>query len=100
MGKVREKFMNKTFTSNNYGDFEVVDYISCGNVTVVFQNSEVNFWKNHMRKDFTKLNLLYILNHIGNQFTILDLFENILNHIGNQFTNLNLLDILFFWRVR
>ena len=46
MGKVREKFMNKTFTSNNYGDFEVVDYISCGNVTVVFKNTGVELKTN------------------------------------------------------
>ena len=35
--KTADKFLGKTFTSNNYGDFEVIDYISCGNVTVVFK---------------------------------------------------------------
>lgn len=46
MSKVRERFLNKTFTSNNYGDFEVIDYINCGNVTVVFKNTGVELKTN------------------------------------------------------
>ena len=44
MGKVREKFMNKTFTSNNYGDYVVVEALDDDKVRVNFLdtgNSEV-----------------------------------------------------------
>ena len=44
--KTADKFLGKTFTSNNYGDFEVIDYISCGNVTVVFKNTGVELKTN------------------------------------------------------
>ena len=39
MSKVREKFMNKTFTSNNYGDYVVVEALEDDKVRVNFLNT-------------------------------------------------------------
>lgn len=37
--KTKEKFLNMTFTSNNYGDFVVIGYEHCSNVTIRFINT-------------------------------------------------------------
>ena len=37
--KTADKFLGKTFTSNNYGDFEVIEYQDCSNVTIKFLNT-------------------------------------------------------------
>ena len=37
--KVVDKFLGKTFTSNNYGDFTVLEYQDCSNVTIKFINT-------------------------------------------------------------
>lgn len=39
--KVVDKFLGKTFSSNNYGDFIVLEYQNCSNVTVKFINTGV-----------------------------------------------------------
>ena len=39
--KTKEKFLNMTFTSNNYGDFVVIDYEHCSNVTIRFINTGI-----------------------------------------------------------
>ena len=39
MSKVREKFMNKIFTSNNYGDYLVVEALDEDKVRVKFLNT-------------------------------------------------------------
>lgn len=38
--KTKQKFIGKTFKSNNYGDFVVVDYIDCNNVLIIFKNTD------------------------------------------------------------
>ena len=37
--KIVDKFLGKTFTSNNYGDFTVLEYQDCSNVTIKFINT-------------------------------------------------------------
>ena len=37
--KTVDKFLGKTFTSNNYGDFTVLEYQDCSNVTIKFLNT-------------------------------------------------------------
>lgn len=37
--KTKEKFLNMTFTSNNYGDFVVIEYEHCSNVIIRFINT-------------------------------------------------------------
>lgn len=37
--KVVDKFLGKTFTSNNYGEFVVIEYQDCSNVTIKFINT-------------------------------------------------------------
>ena len=37
--KVVDKFLGKTFTSNNYGEFVVIEYQDCSNVTIKFLNT-------------------------------------------------------------
>lgn len=39
--KTKEKFLNMTFTSNNYGDFLVTEYEHCSNVTIRFINTGI-----------------------------------------------------------
>lgn len=37
--KTVDKFLGKTFTSNNYGEFVVIEYQDCSNVTIKFINT-------------------------------------------------------------
>ena len=37
--KTVDKFLGKTFTSNNYGEFVVIEYQDCSNVTIKFLNT-------------------------------------------------------------
>ena len=34
LAKAKEQYLGKTFSSNNFGDFIVVDYVNSGNITV------------------------------------------------------------------
>ena len=36
LAKAKEQYLGKTFSSNNFGDFIVVDYVNSGNITVEF----------------------------------------------------------------
>ena len=36
LAKAKEQYLGKTFSSNNFGDFIVVDYVSSKNITVEF----------------------------------------------------------------
>ena len=37
--KTADRFLGKTFTSNNYGEFVVIEYQDCSNVTIKFINT-------------------------------------------------------------
>ena len=39
MSKLKERYEGKTFKSNNYGDFVVLEYVNKNNVTIKFNRT-------------------------------------------------------------
>ena len=47
MNKLKERYEGKTFKSNNYGDFVVLEYVNKNNVTIKFNRTGGNETNNH-----------------------------------------------------
>ena len=98
LAKAKEQYLGKTFSSNNFGDFIVVDYVSSKNITVEFiatgyqtktTTKEINQGKitDRLKPSVFGVGVIgnkYPINENGNINYIYKVWNNILNRCYNE----------------